>query len=65
MAAMAVKLNIEERYADQLERSAELFAQVLVQGMTILAGERYDQDEVAEVVPLAIARVLEEIGDIS
>jgi hypothetical protein len=60
MAATAVKLGIQQRYTDQLERNAELFARVLAEGMRLLAidvpAERY-----VEVVPLAIAAVREEI----
>ena len=37
MATTALKLNIAERYADQLDRQAELFARVLAEGMRLLA----------------------------
>lgn len=59
MATTALKLNIAERYADQLDRQAELFARVLAEGMRLLAidvpPERY-----AEVIPRAIETVQRE-----
>ena len=60
MAATAVRLGLQERYVDQLDRHAQLFARVLAEGMRLLAidvpPERY-----AQVIPLAIAAVREEI----
>ena len=60
MATQAIKLGLAERYADQLERHAELFARVLAESMRMLAvdlpPERY-----TVVIPQAIAAVQEEI----
>ena len=36
-ATAAIKLNLAERSNDQLERNAQLFAQVLAEGMRMLA----------------------------
>jgi hypothetical protein len=63
MAATSVKLGIQERYLDQLDRHAELFARVLAEGIRLLAidipPERY-----AAVIPAAIAAVQEEHEDV-
>jgi len=59
MATTALKLGIAERYTDQLERNAQLFARVLAEGMRLLnrdlPPERY-----AAVIPLAIEAVQRE-----
>jgi hypothetical protein len=59
MATTALKLGIAERYTDQLERNAQLFARVIGEGMRLLnrdlPPERY-----AAVIPLAIEAVQRE-----
>ena len=61
MATTAVRLNIQQRYIEQLESHAQLFARVLSVAMGLLAidvpAERY-----VEVIPAAIAQVREEAG---
>ena len=61
MAATSLKLGIQERYVEQLESHAQLFARVLSVAMGLLAidvpAERY-----VAVIPAAIAQVREEAG---
>jgi hypothetical protein len=61
MAATALKLGIQERAVDQLERQSELFARVLGEAMRMLAvdipPERY-----AAVLPVAIENIRAEVA---
>ena len=63
MAATALKLNIQERYVDQLERHAALFARVLAVGAQMLAIDAgIPVERFAAVVPAAIETVRQEAG---
>jgi hypothetical protein len=56
MAATSVRLCIQERYVDQLDRHAELFARVLGETMRLLALDM-PPETYAAVIPQAIAAV--------
>ncbi len=56
MAAQAIKLNIAERYQDQLERHSEWIARVLAESMRLLA-LAVPPETYAQVIPRAIAIV--------
>jgi hypothetical protein len=56
MAATSVRLGIQERYVDQLDRHAELFARVLGETMRLLALDM-PPETYAAVIPQAIAAV--------
>jgi len=59
MATTALKLGIAERYTDQLERNAQLFARVIGESMRLLNRD-LPPEQYAAVIPLAIEAVQRE-----